>query len=199
MKNSNLLHEKARLCVAKDMSEGYIASLLNKLLLYDRSIYDHSINVAYLASQVLILRGVDRYEAREVIRGALLHDIGEMYVPKSIITKEGSLTDEEYELIKQHPVLGLNIILGNCPTILTDIMQDIILHHHEKRDGSGYPDHITTLNPYTELIEVLDIYDSMTAKTFYSDPCDDSYVINYLIEDGYTLDILEKLKSIEAR
>jgi len=95
-----------------------------------------------------------------------LHDIGKIGIPDSILLKQGKLNDDEYEIIKKHPVIGSNIIghLG----MWTD-EQDIIRHHHERFDGKGYPDRLKgeEIPLLARILSVADVYDALTTDRSY--------------------------------
>jgi len=100
--------------------------------------------------------------------GGLFHDIGKIGIPDSILLKESKLTDEEYSQIKMHPIVGVQI-LGN-----SDFFYDclpIILHHHEKFDGSGYPNRLRGHDiPYlARICTIVDAFDAMTSRRSYRD------------------------------
>ena len=100
--------------------------------------------------------------------GGLFHDIGKIGVPDSILLKESKLTDDEYAQIKMHPIVGVQI-LGN-----SDFFYDclpIILHHHEKFDGSGYPNKLAGHSiPYlARICSIVDTFDAMTSRRSYRD------------------------------
>ena len=110
-----------------------------------------------------------RLPAREVenIRmGAILHDIGKIGIPDSILNKPGKLTPEEYEIMKEHPVIGARIVQSVGP--LTGVVS-IVRHHHERWDGSGYPDKLKgTDTPLgARIIAVVDTYGAMTEDRVY--------------------------------
>lgn len=96
--------------------------------------------------------------------GALLHDVGKIGVPDSILLKPGQLTPEEFEKMKQHPVTGARIV----ETVLDDV-RDIIRHHHERYDGSGYPDGLRgeDIPLESRVIAVADAFDAMTSDRAY--------------------------------
>lgn len=100
--------------------------------------------------------------------GGLFHDIGKIGIPDSILLKESKLTDEEYIKIKEHPVIGYNI-LENAD-MFKNIL-DIIKYHHEKFDGNGYPEKLAGENiPYlARITSVVDSFDAMTSKRSYRD------------------------------
>lgn len=100
--------------------------------------------------------------------GGLFHDIGKIGIPDSILLKESKLTDEEYLKIKEHPVIGYNI-LENAD-MFKNIL-DIVKYHHERFDGNGYPEKLTGTNiPYlARIASVVDSFDAMTSRRSYRD------------------------------
>ena len=120
---------------------------------------------AVLLGQKLSLAGEDIEKLRI---GGLFHDIGKIGIPDSILLKESKLTDEEYAKIKEHPVIGYNML--EHATMFNDIL-DIVKYHHEKFDGSGYPEQISGSNiPYlARITAVVDAFDAMTSKRSYRD------------------------------
>lgn len=100
--------------------------------------------------------------------GGLFHDIGKIGIPDSILLKESKLTDEEYLKIKEHPVIGYNI-LENAD-MFKNIL-DIIKYHHERFDGNGYPEKLAGTNiPYlARITSIVDSFDAMTSRRSYRD------------------------------
>lgn len=100
--------------------------------------------------------------------GGLFHDIGKIGIPDSILLKESKLTDEEYIKIKEHPVIGYNI-LENADMFKNII--DIIKYHHERFDGNGYPERLAGTNiPYlSRITSIVDSFDAMTSRRSYRD------------------------------
>ena len=100
--------------------------------------------------------------------GGLFHDIGKIGIPDSILLKESNLTDEEYVKIKEHPVIGYNI-LANAE-MFKNIL-DIVKYHHERYDGNGYPEKLAGANiPYlARITSVVDSFDAMTSRRSYRD------------------------------
>jgi len=119
--------------------------------------------LALLLGQAACLNGEDLVVLR---RASQFHDIGKLVIDLSCIQKAGALTPEEWELIKKHPEIGASIIE---PLTFMDRERDIIRHHHEKLDGSGYPDGIGSgeLDTLTRIITIADSYDAMTSRRNY--------------------------------
>jgi len=118
---------------------------------------------AMLLGEAIHLSEEDRIVLR---RAAQFHDIGKLVIDLSCIQKPGKLTAEEWELIKKHPEVGANIIE---PLKFMERERDIIRHHHEKMDGSGYPDGIekSELDMLTRILTVADSFDAMTSRRNY--------------------------------
>ena len=110
--------------------------------------------------------GISEEDGVILRRASQFHDIGKLVIDLSCIQKPGVLTPEEWELIKKHPEVGASIIE---PLTFMDRERDIIRHHHEKLDGSGYPDGIggTELDTLTRIITIADSYDAMTSRRNY--------------------------------
>ena len=160
------ISDKARIIVTKDMMDISIVALLSQLYSVNHLSYTHSLNVAYMAAQITLCEGYEKETAKDIIIGALLHDIGMMSFPASI-NKQARLTSEEYEEIKKHPLIGVKIVKETAPHLVRPIIMDIILAHHEKSDGSGYPFGTKEISEYASLIHAIDIYDAITSDKKY--------------------------------
>ena len=117
-----------------------------------------------------------------------LHDIGKIGIPDNILLKPGSLTEEEYTVVKKHPVSGSNIIghLG----MWTD-EQSIIRHHHERYDGKGYPDGLKGKEiPFlSRILSVADVFDALTTDRAYRKKMEDEVAVEIIKEnDGSQFD-----------
>jgi len=112
-----------------------------------------------------------------------LHDIGKIGIPDSILLKPGRLTDEEYEIIKKHPVIGSNII-GHFG-MWTD-EQSIIRHHHERFDGKGYPDGLKgeEIPLLARILSVADVYDALTTDRSYRRKMPDHVAVKIIRENA---------------
>lgn len=126
----------------------------------------HSASVSGYAMSIAREIGCSKEEIAKLDISGNLHDIGKIGIPDSILLKSGALTDDEYEIIKKHPVIGSNII-GHFG-MWTD-EQGIIRHHHERYDGTGYPDRLKGEEiPFlARILSVADVYDAMTTDRSY--------------------------------
>ena len=127
----------------------------------------HSVSVCALLVAFCRSRGLDAATTHQAGLGGLLHDTGKALVPDGVLNKPGPLTPEEFELIKRHPRDGYDI-LRQSPEI-GPIPLDIALHHHERRDGSGYPDKLAgdAISELAQMAAIVDVYDALTSDRSY--------------------------------
>lgn len=160
------LEQRARIIINRVLCEPEIAPLMEKLRSHSDRTFVHSINVAFISVQMGLTRCFKKERLENLARGALLHDIGKLNVNRELLASDSILSGEEYDLIKKHPTEGCEIIkdLGFPP-----IVADIIRHHHEKNDGSGYPDQLESAEISIEvnLVSVADVWDAMTSERAY--------------------------------
>ena len=113
-----------------------IASLVEAIEAKDPYTHGHSQRVAYLSCEICKTMGCSRSFSDQVMIAALLHDTGKIGVEDAVLRKPGPLTEEEYDIIKQHPVVGRRIIES---IHLSSVINDAVLYHHRRYDGTGYP------------------------------------------------------------
>ena len=132
----------------------------------DSDTYGHSERVASYATRVATALDLDESEMTTIRIGAYLHDLGKVRVPHEILNKPGRLTSDEFEVMKMHPVFGLEMLAS------VDFPWDIkplIRWHHEKLDGSGYPDRLRgdEIPLHAQIICSVDVYDALTTTRSY--------------------------------
>ena len=121
---------------------------------------------------------------------ATLHDIGKVGIPDEILNKPGKLTDEEYEIMKQHTIIGHQILENTySDKISNDILEyakEITLHHHEKYDGTGYPDGLkeNNINIISRIMSVIDVYDALVNDRVYKKAMPYSQAEEYIISQS---------------
>jgi HD-GYP domain-containing protein (c-di-GMP phosphodiesterase class II) len=127
----------------------------------------HSVSVCTLLVAFCRSRNLDDETIYQAGLGGLLHDTGKALVPDEILNKPGRLTEEEFAIVKKHPKDGYDI-LRRSPGIGA-IPLDITLHHHERRDGSGYPDRqgLDEISELAQMAAIVDVYDAITADRVY--------------------------------
>ncbi|MGF7146368.1 putative nucleotidyltransferase with HDIG domain [Anaerotaenia torta] len=139
---------------------------VNALSNYIDWLYTHSIDVATISLMMAVELGYSDEELINMGIGAFLHDIGKLLIPKSIIQKPGSLTDMEMSLVKQHCELGMSSLGGfNLPKECTDI----VMQHHERLDGSGYPKGLKggEISRNVRIVMIADAVDAITSGRPY--------------------------------
>ncbi|MFL5845821.1 MAG: HD-GYP domain-containing protein [Solirubrobacteraceae bacterium] len=148
---------------------GVLTAMLQTLSLRDKMTARHCAAVARYAKEIAKEYGMDDEEQDLVHTAGLLHDIGKFIFPDSILLGGNKLTDEEYEIVKKHPAQGAKVVRGVDGY---GPVADIILAHHEKIDGKGYPNGIKgdDIPIQSRMISVADTYDVMTARDSYREP-----------------------------
>lgn len=165
----NINEDKARHIINGLLMQKDISDICSDMKNYSSQLFRHSTDVAFISAQVALILGFSKYGVMEIVTGALLHDAGKMMIPKEIIEKPGRLTPEEYEIVKKHPLYGYEIVQVRP---FSDVVKDIILHHHETETGSGYPDGSTDISIETKIVSIADKYDAITSRRSYKRACD---------------------------
>lgn len=164
-------------------SNFHIFEIISNMRQYDDSTYAHSINVALIANVLATWLGMKNEEICLITQCGLLHDIGKLKVPDTIIKKPGSLTDTEFNIIKNHPIMGSEIL--SRQNLHPHIINSALMHH-ERCDGSGYPSGLTSekIDSYAKIISIADVYDAMTSARVYRDAMCPFEVIEIFERDG---------------
>lgn len=142
-----------------------ITNLWKRIRQEDYLTASHSLRVAKLCAGFVNFLDFHEKEMSKLICGALLHDIGKIKVPHSILYKKEKLTSEEYQLIQQHPIMGIQVLEDHAP-YLVDRLTPFIKSHHEKLDGTGYPENLSAKDLSTEIriLTLCDSYDAMVSN-----------------------------------
>ena len=170
-------------------SDKIFQQFLIELLQYDRALFIHSLHVTIYSLLLAHQAKFETPQLLELAKAALLHDIGKISVSPKVLYKPGKLTDTEFDQIKEHVAYGCSY-LKNRTTLSTAILKGI-QQHHERLDGSGYPNGATFLHPYAKIIAVADIFDALTAERC----CKKSMSVN----DAYRILKLDAQTKIEPK
>lgn len=140
---------------------------LCRLKLADEYTYMHSVSVCALMVSLGRQLGLDDATCRDAGMAGLLHDLGKAAMPQDIINKPGKLTDEEFTIIKSHPVKGHEMLLASG--VDNERVLDVARHHHERIDGTGYPDKLPEeqISLIARMSAVCDVYDAITSNRPY--------------------------------
>lgn len=147
----------------------------------DNYTYEHSINVTVLALVIGIELKYDRNRLLDLAVGSILHDIGKVLLPKEVLQKADRLTDEEYEVIKRHPVSGFEYLKENSD--ISMLSRYVVLQHHERVDGTGYPYGIKgdKIHEYGKIVSIADVYDALTSDRPYRMALSPSEALEFLM------------------
>jgi HD-GYP domain-containing protein (c-di-GMP phosphodiesterase class II) len=166
------------------LSNRDIVATLSDIRSVDDYTFSHSVNVCILSLIIGIGFGYGSDKLRELGVGSILHDIGKMMIPQEILKKPVQLTNDEFEEIKKHTIYGhelLKKIRG-----ISMMASYIILGHHERMDGSGYPYHLKGENIHkaARIVAVADVYDALTTDRVYRKKLMPHEVIDYITSLG---------------
>ncbi|MBI2332215.1 MAG: HD domain-containing protein [Chloroflexi bacterium] len=126
----------------------------------------HVWRVSHIVKNLALQAGLSKDEAIYASIGAYIHDLGKVGIPDAILNKAGKLTDSEFETIKTHPVIGANL-LNEHP--LGELVYDVVIHHHERLDGNGYPHRVDgdALSMNAKIVGLADAFDALTSSRPY--------------------------------
>lgn len=170
---------------------------VNALSNYVDWIYTHSIDVAMISMMMAAEMGYSDEELTNLGVGTILHDVGKLLVPKSIIQKPESLTDMEMSLVRQHCELGMSSLESfNLPKEY----MDIVMQHHERLDGSGYPKGLkgSEIGRNAKIVMIADTFDAITSYRPYRQPQSMDVAIKKLRneDDKYPQELISLLEKI---
>ena len=165
-----------------------LLGLANALEAKDPYTRGHSERVARLARRIAVEAGVAPVAAATIAQAGLLHDLGKIAIPEGLLRKPGALSGEEWAVMRQHPVVGAQIV---APLEFFADGAVILRHHHERHDGSGYPDGLRgELIPLgARIVAVADVYDALTSDRPYRSRLSHAEAVRLIdAEAGRTLD-----------
>ena len=140
---------------------------LSRLKTADNYTYLHSVSVCVLMIALGRQLGMKDDMLKQAGIAGLLHDIGKVFIPDEVLNKPGKLTDEEFNIVKTHPVKGWEFLKNSGE--VNDLILDVCRHHHERVDGMGYPDKLSgeALTLFARMGAVCDVYDAITSNRSY--------------------------------
>lgn len=184
------------------LSHDLKSDIMKILKEHDFYTFNHSRDVAFMTAIFLSndyfssLTFVEKYD---ILRGALFHDIGKIFIPYSILNKQGNLSETEMNIIRTHCLKGKDFCVQN--NIKEQNVLKCISQHHERLDGSGYPNHLKNNEIYigAKIIGLIDVFDALRSyrsyKTKYSEYKVSQYFLSELNNNLFDKDLLQILLS----
>lgn len=165
----------------EELTHETLSSLANVIDAKDHYTHGHSHRVAAYSKAIAEELGLSKNDVEQIFFAGLIHDVGKIGINEAILTKPGKLTPQEYETIKAHSALGGDILKGikQFP-----VFEQVARGHHEKYDGTGYPDKLKGEDiPYAaRIVAVADSYDAMTSDRSYRKALNDEVALKELID-----------------
>jgi putative two-component system response regulator len=172
--------------------ENVMVSLAYIIEAKDKYTIGHTQRVSEYAVRLAEKVGLEKERIEKLRMAGLIHDIGKIGVPEVILNKPGSLTVSEFELVKTHPIIGSNICK---PLVNFNDLYDMVRHHHEKINGSGYPDGLKgdEISIEARILSVADVFDALYSDRPYRSKLPLAKVIEILIEEANKENLDSKL------
>ncbi|HWQ61827.1 MAG TPA: HD-GYP domain-containing protein [Negativicutes bacterium] len=150
------------------LTQPFLIIHLSGIMTHDDDTLAHSLNCSIYAAILARLAGFTIPQTKEITSGALLHDIGKMWVDKTILNKPGRLNAREYAVVKMHPEKGFNTLIAKRWE-LSSLVAHMAWQHHERINGRGYPRKLQgdEILPYARLLAITDVYEAVTANRPY--------------------------------
>lgn len=147
----------------------------------DNYTYEHSVNVTVLSVIIGLELNLTRDRLFNLAVGAMLHDMGKVFIPKDILLKNGRLTEQEFNIIKEHPLRGFDYL--KCDMGINATSRIIVLQHHERVDGTGYPDGIygDKIHDFSKIVAISDVYDALTSDRPYRMSMPPNEAVEYIM------------------
>lgn len=162
---------------------------ISMLKVSDEYTFKHSVDVATMAMVVAKKMGFSEEEVCDVGVAGLLHDLGKSKVPTEVLNKPGKLTNEEFDVMKKHPIYSYNILKDNKG--IKDAVKLAVLQHHEKINGQGYPMGLSSpqICKFAKILTVVDIYDALVTERPYKEAFTQRDAVEMLMAMTYELDM----------
>ncbi len=167
-----------------------IAVDINALKTSDEYTFKHSVDVATMAMIIAKKQGLGRKDVYHIGIAGLLHDMGKAQIPLEILNKPAKLTDDEFAVMKKHPLYGYNILKDKNDFPKT--VSFAVLQHHEKMNGTGYPMGVPSdkIVPYAKILSVADVYDALVTERPYKKAFSQRTAVEMIMSMTEELDII---------
>lgn len=152
----------------------------------DNYTYQHSVNVAVVSLILGIHLQLTKDELYKLCMGALLHDIGKVFIPINVLNKPGKLTEDEFKMVKEHTIKGYDYLKGSIDIPAT--VRIIPLQHHERVDGNGYPENVgkEKISKLAKIVAIADVYDALTSDRPYRKAISPNEAFEYIMAHANT-------------
>ena len=162
----------------------HIFDMLHSLNNYDDSTYSHSLNVSLICSVFADWLHFDYEDKKALMLAGIIHDVGKLQIPDTIIKKPDKLNEREFRIVQNHPALGYNIVKDKIDDTR---IKAAVLMHHEKCDGSGYPSGLMAnkIPDFAKIVTIADVYEAMTATRVYRGALCPFEVIRIFEDEGF--------------
>lgn len=188
--NNILLYELSQIIdniVEYIVDKGDVNTNLYEISQYDNYTYIHSVDTSIMAVFLGKALRLKENDLKQLALAAILHDIGKIGIPESILNKKGPLTNEELNLMRKHPIFGYNVLKK---TGINDIdILNVVLEHHERVDGKGYPFGTKgdKLSCYTKIVSICDVFTAISANRSYRPRFNPNEAYEYILSGVNTM------------
>ena len=164
-------------------TDSNVFDMIHNMRQYDDQTFAHSLNVALICNVIAKWVGMSEKDQKLAFTCGILHDIGKLKIPENVIRKEAKLTDEEFALIKTHPIEGYNILKKFD---IDPHIKNTALMHHERYDGSGYPIGLKgdEIDKFARIAAIADVYEATTAARKYRGALSPFQVVEVFEKEG---------------
>ncbi|MCJ2012959.1 HD-GYP domain-containing protein [Methylobacterium sp. J-076] len=170
------------------VTEVGISNWLAELWRHDAGVYEHTLSVSGCCAAFGGRIGLSRVDLARLARAGLLHDLGKARIPREILDKPGRLDANEAKLMRRHPELGATLLTaqgGFDPEVI-----DVVRHHHERLDGTGYPDRLKgrEIADLVRIVSICDVFSALTERRAYREPAKPAEALAIMVQTAGHLD-----------
>ncbi|BBN82680.1 phosphodiesterase [Pseudoalteromonas sp. A25] len=189
-----LINEISKEIVDSVLRNSNAMAILTRLQDKEGYNWRHMINCAILISVFAKYLGLSQSLIQQLAMGAMLHDVGHARLPQGLVNKKDKLSDNEYKAVKKHVVHSLGLVKGEQG--VTPLIMDMIINHHERLDGTGYPRGLqgSKISKAARIMAIVDVYDAMTSERPYQQGEEPVHALRHLLtnKDKFDPDLVQR-------